>query len=89
MDSRYTLPANILHSLAPVEHRREFDHHSLGFFRQFIDDFEHIRRTVSNAISASSVFIPSGRIDKNEIGWGHRMQIVYAVTIHHLYLLKP
>ena len=75
--------------IAPIEHRRELDHHSLGFRQQLIDNLEYVGRTVSNAVCAPSMFITTGRIDKYQVGRWHRMQIVHPVAIHHLYLMKP
>ena len=89
MNSFNILLAKILHSLAPVEHRRELDHHALGFRQQLIDDLKHIWCTVGDAIGSSPVLIATGRIDKYQIGRRHRVQIVLAITIHHLDLMKP
>ena len=76
----------ILHRLAPVEHRREFDHHALSLSQQFIDDFEHIGGAVGNAVGTPPMFIATGWIDEDQISRCHRVQILNPIAIHHLYL---
>ena len=67
MNCRHMILSYILHRLAPVEHRREFDHHALGFFQQFIDDFEHIGGAVGNAVGTPPMFIATGWIDEDQV----------------------
>ena len=52
----------------PIEHRREFEHDKIGYFEEFVAQFEHIRRAIGKGVGALSVSVATGRVEEDDGG---------------------
>ena len=62
----------IVDRLAPVEHRRQFDHHISCLSQQQIAQRQHVGRAVLDRVGAGAVLVAAGRVDVDQLRRLHR-----------------
>ena len=78
---------HVCHSLAPVEHGRQLEHHHLCLLHQQCFQLFHVGSAVVNGKGASALLVAPCWVGKDHGCGGHVVQVIYSVGAHRLDVL--